>query len=127
MIILKMIVIAPAIEELRAEGIDVEGPFAADAMFQSAAAAAANEKSGAPRKGSGYDAFVAMYHDQGLVPFKVLAQRGGVNVTIGLPVIRTSVDHGAAYDIAGRGVAETDSLLAAYTLAEQLSASTARG
>jgi 4-hydroxythreonine-4-phosphate dehydrogenase len=59
-----------------------------------------------------------MYHDQGLVPFKMLAQRRGVNVTVGLPTPRTSVDHGTAYDIAGLGVAETDSLLEAYRLAE---------
>jgi 4-hydroxythreonine-4-phosphate dehydrogenase len=61
-----------------------------------------------------------MYHDQGLVPFKMLAQRRGVNVTVGLPVPRTSVDHGTAYDIAGKGVAEPDSLLEAYRLAETM-------
>jgi 4-hydroxythreonine-4-phosphate dehydrogenase len=61
-----------------------------------------------------------MYHDQGLVPFKMAAQRRGINVTVGLPVIRTSVDHGTAYDIAGKGIAETQSLLAAYKLAESL-------
>jgi 4-hydroxythreonine-4-phosphate dehydrogenase len=99
-------VIAPALERLRAEGIAVSGPMPADAMFQAAV------------ERGGHDAYVAMYHDQGLVPFKVAAQRRGVNVTVGLPVLRTSVDHGTAYDIAGRGVAETQSLLAAYELAE---------
>ena len=62
-----------------------------------------------------------MYHDQGLVPYKMLAQKTGVNVTIGLPTPRTSVDHGTAYDIAGRGIAEDESLLEAYRLAEYLS------
>lgn len=119
-------VIAPALEKLRAEGIAADGPFPADAMFQSAARAMEisggddGETVRGPRSGEAYDGYVAMYHDQGLVPFKVLAQRRGVNVTIGLPVIRTSVDHGSAFDIAGRGVAETDSLLEAYRLAETL-------
>lgn len=126
-------IITPALEALRNEGIDVSGPHPADAMFQAAAEAlaagdgqetsqksgqTAGEKSGAAWGTRGYDAYISMYHDQGLVPFKVLAQRRGVNVTIGLPVIRTSVDHGSAYDIAGRGVADTGSLLAAYQLAE---------
>jgi 4-hydroxythreonine-4-phosphate dehydrogenase len=103
-------VIAPVVALLRAEGIDASGPFPADAMFQSAPDAV---------KGKGpYDAYVAMYHDQGLVPFKMLAQRRGVNVTVGLPVPRTSVDHGTAYDIAGKGIAEPNSLLEAYKLAE---------
>jgi 4-hydroxythreonine-4-phosphate dehydrogenase len=111
-------VVAPALETLRSEGIDVRGPYPADAMFQAAAEAVAAKKTGAASAEPGYDAYVSMYHDQGLVPFKMLAQRRGVNVTIGLPVIRTSVDHGSAYDIAGRGVAQTESLLAAYELAE---------
>ena len=103
-------VIAPVLELLRAEGIDACGPFPADAMFQSAPDAV---------KGRGrYHAYVAMYHDQGLVAFKMLAQRRGVNVTVGLPTPRTSVDHGTAYDIAGKGVAEATSLHEAYTLAE---------
>ena len=102
--------IAPVVELLRAEGIDANGPFPADAMFQSAPDAV---------RGAGrYHAYVAMYHDQGLVPFKMLAQRRGVNVTVGLPTPRTSVDHGTAYDIAGKGIAEADSLREAYTLAE---------
>jgi 4-hydroxythreonine-4-phosphate dehydrogenase len=103
-------VIAPVVALLRAEGIDASGPFPADAMFQSAPDAV---------KGKGaYDVYIAMYHDQGLVPFKMLAQRRGVNVTVGLPVPRTSVDHGTAYDIAGKGIAEAESLLEAYKLAE---------
>lgn len=103
-------VIAPVVELLRAEGIDASGPFPADAMFQSAPQAL---------KGTGrYHAYVAMYHDQGLVAFKMLAQRRGVNVTVGLPTPRTSVDHGTAYDIAGKGVAEAESLREAYLLAE---------
>ncbi len=103
-------IIAPVVELLRAEGIDASGPFPADAMFQTAASAVAG-------KGR-YHAYIAMYHDQGLVPFKMLAQRRGVNVTVGLPTPRTSVDHGTAYDIAGKGIAEADSLLEAYTMAE---------
>jgi 4-hydroxythreonine-4-phosphate dehydrogenase len=103
-------VIAPALELLRAEGIDASGPHPADAMFQSAPEAVKGK--------ARYHAYVAMYHDQGLVPFKMLAQRRGVNVTVGLPIPRTSVDHGTAYDIAGKGIAEAESLLEAYTLAE---------
>lgn len=104
--------IKPVVELLRAEGIGASGPFPADAMFQSAPQAV---------KGTGpYHAYIAMYHDQGLVPFKMLAQRRGVNVTVGLPIPRTSVDHGTAYDIAGKGVAEDDSLYEAYVLAESL-------
>ncbi len=103
-------VIKPVVELLRAEGIDASGPHPADAMFQSAPQAVA---------GSGRThAYVVMYHDQGLVPFKMLAQRRGVNVTVGLPTPRTSVDHGTAYDIAGQGVAEAESLREAYALAE---------
>jgi len=122
-------VIAPVVERLRAEGIDASGPHPADAMFQSAPLAAAAPDRTVARRGSSrattrkkgasyYDAYIAMYHDQGLVPFKLLAQRRGVNVTVGLPTPRTSVDHGTAYDIAGRGIAESDSLLEAYRLAE---------
>lgn len=106
-------VIIPALGRLRDEGIDVTGPLPADAMFQSALV---GMNDGAPP----YDTYVTMYHDQGLVPFKMVAQRRGVNVTVGLPVIRTSVDHGTAFDIAGGGTAETGSLLEAYKLAESL-------
>jgi 4-hydroxythreonine-4-phosphate dehydrogenase len=126
-------VIAPLVARLRSKGLDVTGPHPADSMFQSAPEAA--RAPGAARRGSAkpggrprvhapayYDAYIAMYHDQGLVPFKMLAQRRGVNVTVGLPVPRTSVDHGTAYDIAGKGIAESESLLEAYRLAETLMA-----
>jgi len=97
-------VIAPAIEALAAEGIDARGPFPADTLFS--------------RPGKrGCDAFVALYHDQGMIPFKMSGFDRGVNMTIGLPVVRTSVCHGTAYDIAGRGEAESGSLDAALELA----------
>jgi len=99
--------VAPAAESLRRKGLRVVGPTPADALFQSALV-------------DPYDAYVAMYHDQGLVPFKMVARGRGVNVTLGLPVVRTSVDHGTAFDIAGRGVARDESLEAAYLMAERL-------
>lgn len=100
-------IIIPAIDILQKELIDVEGPFPADGLF--------------PRlEGAGFDAVVAMYHDQGLVPFKVLAFHDGVNVTVGLPRPRTSPDHGTAYDIAGRGVADPRSMQAALRLCARL-------
>ncbi len=99
--------ISPAIKQLRKRGFRIEGPVPADALFQ-------NAQSGT------FDAFIAMYHDQGLVPFKLLAKRRGINVTVGLPVVRTSVDHGVAYDIAGAGRASSMSLRAAYRMAEKL-------
>jgi 4-hydroxythreonine-4-phosphate dehydrogenase len=119
-------IIAPVVEAMRRRKIDVGGPYPADAMFQSAplAARAPDRTTGrvvTRAREQGYpDAYIAMYHDQGLVPYKMLAQKRGVNVTIGLPTPRTSVDHGTAYDIAGRGVAEDASLLEAYRLAEYL-------
>lgn len=119
-------IIAPVVARLRRAGIDVNGPFPADAMFQSAPLAArapdrTRKTASGTRRRQGYpDTYVAMYHDQGLVAYKMLAQKRGVNVTIGLPTPRTSVDHGTAYDIAGRGIAEADSLLEAYRLAEYL-------
>jgi len=120
-------VIAPVIERLRSTGIDVSGPHPADAMFQSAPLAArAPDRTlrpaarGSSRRRAYPDAYIAMYHDQGLVAYKMLAQKRGVNVTIGLPTPRTSVDHGTAYDIAGRGIAEVASLHEAYRLAEYL-------
>jgi 4-hydroxythreonine-4-phosphate dehydrogenase len=100
-------VIMPAIERAGRNGMQVEGPFAADSLFQT-------------YRERRYDAYVTMYHDQGLIPFKMVARKRGVNVTVGLPVIRTSVDHGVAFDIAGRGVAGTASLAAAYRLAERI-------
>lgn len=100
-------VIAPAIEELRSEGLDVVGPLPADTMFHAAAR-------------TRYDVALAMYHDQALIPAKTLAFDTGVNVTLGLPFIRTSPDHGVAYDIAGQGKANPSSLIAALKLAERL-------
>ena len=102
--------IAPAIETLRAEGLDVVGPLPADTMFHAAARAR-------------YDVAVTMYHDQGLIPAKTLAFDSGVNVTLGLPFVRTSPDHGTAFDIAGKGVASPTSLIAALTLAARLAPS----
>jgi 4-hydroxythreonine-4-phosphate dehydrogenase len=97
-------VIAPAIEDLAAAGIDARGPFPADTLFH-----------GWERRGC--DAFVALYHDQGMIPFKMSGFSRGVNMTIGLPVVRTSVCHGTAYDIAGRGEADPGSLESALELA----------
>jgi 4-hydroxythreonine-4-phosphate dehydrogenase len=99
--------IAPAIETLRAEGLDVVGPLPADTMFHAAARAR-------------YDVALTMYHDQGLIPAKTLAFDSGVNVTLGLPFVRTSPDHGTAFDIAGKGVANPSSLIAALNLAARL-------
>lgn len=104
--------IRPAIETLRAEGIDVTGPHAPDTMFTAAARA-------------GYDAAICHYHDQALIPLKTLDMWHGVNVTLGLPIVRTSPDHGTAFGIAGQGRADARSLLAAIRLAARLSA--ARG
>ena len=97
-------VIAPVLERLRAEGMALSGPLPADTMFHPAARAR-------------YDAAICMYHDQALIPIKTLDFAGGVNVTLGLPFIRTSPDHGTAYDIAGKGVADPSSLIAACRMA----------
>jgi len=102
-------VIAPAIAILRAEGIAVSGPLPADTMFHA-------------RARKGYDAALAMYHDQALIPIKTIAFDEAVNVTLGLPFVRTSPDHGTAFDIAGKGVARADSLIAAIRLAARLGA-----
>lgn len=115
-------VISPALSHLKAAGIDAAGPFPADALFP----AAYREFQVDPSARGGYDAYIAMYHDQGLAPFKMISQCRGVNVTVGLPAVRTSVDHGVAYDVAGRGTAETASLLEAYKLAEDLCLKTNR-
>ncbi|MBB5348919.1 4-hydroxythreonine-4-phosphate dehydrogenase [Desulfoprunum benzoelyticum] len=106
-------IIEPAVQQARGEGIAVEGPFPPDTVFFKAAAGA-------------YDAVVCMYHDQGLIPFKLLHFSDGVNVTLGLPIVRTSVDHGTAYDIAGRGRADASSLAAAVNLAAVISANRKR-
>jgi len=101
--------IRPAVLAMRSRGLDVHGPLAADTVFYQAANGA-------------YDAVVAMYHDQGLGPLKLLAFENGVNWTLGLPFIRTSPDHGTAYDLAGKGVANPSSMKAAISLARQLAA-----
>jgi 4-hydroxythreonine-4-phosphate dehydrogenase len=103
-------IIAPAIATLRNEGLDVRGPLPADTMFH----AAARES---------YDCALCMYHDQALIPIKTLAFDEGVNVTLGLPFIRTSPDHGTAFDIAGSGRADPASLVAALKLAARMAAS----
>ena len=97
-------VIAPAIARLQAEGIDATGPHPADTLF-------------APHKRGTYDVAVAMYHDQALAPLKALDFDNGVNMTLGLPIVRTSPDHGTAFDIAGQGLARPDSLVAAIRMA----------
>jgi len=99
--------IIPVLEGLRAEGMAVTGPHSADTMFHAGAR-------------QHYDAAVAMYHDQALIPIKTLDFAGGVNVTLGLPFIRTSPDHGTAFDIAGRGIADATSLIAALEMAERM-------
>jgi 4-hydroxythreonine-4-phosphate dehydrogenase len=99
--------IAPAVEACRAGGIDVAGPFPADTLFVRA------------HRGE-FDAVIACYHDQGLIPVKLLGFGRAVNVTLGLPIIRTSVDHGTAFDIAGKGVADAGSMIAAVLLAARL-------
>ena len=100
-------IIRPAIEALRAQGIDVVGPLPADTMFH-------------PKARARYDVALTMYHDQGLIPVKTLAFDEGVNVTLGLPFVRTSPDHGTAFDIAGKGLANPASLIAALKLADRL-------
>ncbi len=101
-------IIAPAIAELRARGIDAAGPFPADTMFHAAARAK-------------YDVALCPTHDQALIPIKTLAFERGVNVTLGLPFVRTSPDHGTAFDIAGTGVADPTSLIEAIKLAGRIS------
>lgn len=100
-------VIRPAIEALRAEGLDVLGPLSADTAFHAEARTA-------------YDAILCMYHDQALIPVKTLDFHGGINVSLGLPFIRTSPDHGTALGIAGKGIANPKSLIAAIRLAAQM-------
>jgi 4-hydroxythreonine-4-phosphate dehydrogenase len=103
-------VLAPAVAHCRERGIDVRGPFPADTIFVRAV------------RGE-FDAVIACYHDQGLIPVKLVAFGTAVNVTLGLPIIRTSVDHGTAFDIAGRGIADASSLVAAVELAARLAIS----
>jgi 4-hydroxythreonine-4-phosphate dehydrogenase len=106
-------VVRPAIERLIADGIDARGPLPADTMFHEAARRT-------------YDAALCMYHDQALIPIKTLAFDHAVNVTLGLPFVRTSPDHGTAFDIAGTGKADPSSLVAALKLAARLAAADAR-
>lgn len=99
--------IIPAVEEARNKGINIEGPLPADTLFYYA------------NQGK-WDAVVAMYHDQGLIPFKMISFDDGVNITLGLPIIRTSPDHGTAFDIAWKGIANPSSMIAAIKVAAQL-------
>ncbi len=99
-------IIAPAIETLRSEGLDVTGPHPADALFT-------------PRARANYDVALAMYHDQALIPIKALDFDEGVNVTLGLPIVRTSPDHGTAFDIAGKGLADPGAMIAAMRMAAE--------
>jgi 4-hydroxythreonine-4-phosphate dehydrogenase len=107
-------IIAPAIARARQAGADASGPYPADSLFFQAV----EEKK--------FDAVIAMYHDQGLIPLKLLHFHDAVNVTLGLPIIRTSPDHGTAYDIAGKGAADAGSMIAAIALAHDMSHSEAR-
>lgn len=102
-------IIAPAIAQLRAEGIDATGPHAADALF-------------APRARPSYDLALCMYHDQALIPLKTLDFDSGVNITLGLPIIRTSPDHGTAFNIAGKGLADSGAMIAALRMAGECAA-----
>ncbi|SMX31897.1 4-hydroxythreonine-4-phosphate dehydrogenase PdxA [Octadecabacter ascidiaceicola] len=99
--------ITPTLDALRAEGLDIAGPLSADTMFHPAARAR-------------YDVAICMYHDQALIPIKTLDFSGGVNVTLGLPFVRTSPDHGTAFDIAGTGTADATSMIAALRMAAKM-------
>ena len=109
-------VIAPAVNAARSQGIDASGPHAPDTVFMRARAR--DGQAGA------FDVVVAMYHDQGLIPVKYLGIDAGVNITLGLPLVRTSPDHGTAFDIAGTGTADPRSLIAAITMARELGSAT---
>ena len=102
-------IIRPAVDQLRSHGLNVEGPLSSDTMFTARARAR-------------YDAAICMYHDQALIPLKTLDMDGGVNITLGLPFVRTSPDHGTALDIAGSGIADPGSLIAALDMAGQIAA-----
>jgi 4-hydroxythreonine-4-phosphate dehydrogenase len=105
-------VIAPAIQTAQSQGCDVSGPWAPDTVFMRARASTG--------KLAEFDVVIAMYHDQGLIPVKYLGVEQGVNVTLGLPLVRTSPDHGTAFDIAGQGLADAASLVAAVRMAVKL-------
>jgi 4-hydroxythreonine-4-phosphate dehydrogenase len=100
-------IVIPAIERLRAEGLDVSGPHAPDAMFSPAARAT-------------YDVAMCLYHDQGLIPLKALYFDEGVNATLGLPIVRTSPDHGTAFNIAGQNRADPGAMIAAIRMAADM-------
>jgi 4-hydroxythreonine-4-phosphate dehydrogenase len=100
-------VLRPAVDAARARGVNIAGPFPGDTIFVRAV------------RGE-FDAVIACYHDQGLIPVKLLAFGTAVNVTLGLPIIRTSVDHGTAFDIAGKGIADPSSMIEATLLAARL-------
>jgi 4-hydroxythreonine-4-phosphate dehydrogenase len=106
-------VLVPAVQAARARGIDIDGPFPGDTVFVRAVA-------------GDFDAVIACYHDQGLIPVKLMAFGHAVNVTLGLPIVRTSVDHGTAFDIAGRNVANPSSMIEAVLLAARLATGRAR-
>jgi 4-hydroxythreonine-4-phosphate dehydrogenase len=105
-------VILPAVSAARAKGVHASDPLAPDTVFMRAR--------GTATKAAEFDVVVAMHHDQGLIPVKYLGVEKGVNVTLGLPLVRTSPDHGTAFDIAGQGVADASSLLEAIRMARQL-------
>ena len=107
-------VIVPAIAAARQQGVDAHGPYAPDTVFMRARST--------PQRPGEFDAVLAMYHDQGLIPVKYLGVDKGVNVTLGLPLVRTSPDHGTAFDIAGQGVADASSLIEAVRMARRLAA-----
>lgn len=109
-------IINPAIQAAQKEGIDVAGPFAPDTVFMRARDKIVNNN----KELGEFDAVIAMYHDQGLIPVKYLGVEQGVNVTLGLPLVRTSPDHGTAFDIAGKGIADPASLIAAIKMAKKL-------
>lgn len=102
-------IIAPAIKAMQAKGLDVSGPWPGDTVFMAA------------RQGK-FDVVVAQYHDQGLIPVKYMGLEKGVNITLGLPFVRTSPDHGTAFDIAGKGIADPSSMISALEMAEKLAA-----
>ncbi len=107
-------IIRPVIERLKVEGVDIAGPLPADTMFHDRARAT-------------YDVAICMYHDQALIPAKALGFDDSVNVTLGLPFIRTSPDHGTAFSLAAKGIARADSVLAALRMAQQLAGNAGRG
>lgn len=102
-------IVGPAVAALVEEGLDVSGPHAADALFT-------------PRARAGYDAAICMYHDQALIPIKTLDFDDGVNITLGLPIVRTSPDHGTAFGIAGKGIADPGAMIAAIAMARDAAA-----